>query len=580
MTNVFLVHGPPGTGKTTHLSRQAQRAAAEHSAQAVAVASLTRAAAAEIAGRDTGIPDENVGTLHATIYRALDRPKLAETPEGLRAWGAEHPALELTGGRSTLEDAPIESEAGSGRTRGDRLHSAIMCHRARATPVEQWADDERDYWTLWSDWCEQTRHLDFTSLIERALVELPAHPANPAVLLLDEAQDFSALELQLAQRWSQHTATTVVTGDTDQALYAWRGSDPKALLSMPRAGERVLTQSHRVPAAVHEMAMRWIGQLEHRADVAYRPTDVAGATRRLHASLRYPDPLIDAVAADLAAGRSVMVLAACSYMLSPVLKALRDAGLPFHNPHRVAAGQWNPMRAAGPLLAFLRHDPCVWGDRARLWSWDDLRKWMEPMTARGHLAHGTKAFIEAKCQKDRFGDSRADEVVPPEQVVELLGAGPSAWTEHPAVRGDMRWWADTLRAGEAKRLRYLLNLIERTGLGPLTEMVDVLDGTRAATDLQWVTAGTIHSVKGGEADSVYVFPDLSRAGMWDGWQPGGPGRDGIVRMIYVALTRTRETVTILDPSGPEHAPLDLLGDGARAPEHVRLALGPTFGRAA
>jgi len=58
-----------------------------------------------------------------------------------------------------------------------------------------------------------------------------------------------------------------------------------------------------------------------------------------------------------------------------------------------------------------------------------------------------------------------------------------------------------------------------------------------------VTIGTIHSVKGGEADHVYVFPDMSPAGM------DNSSTDSIVRMFYVAMTRAKKTLHLCRPSG-------------------------------
>ena len=62
-------------------------------------------------------------------------------------------------------------------------------------------------------------------------------------------------------------------------------------------------------------------------------------------------------------------------------------------------------------------------------------------------------------------------------------------------------------------------------------------------DTPKLVIGTIHSVKGGEADSVYLFPDLSRAAMRE-WVNTGEGHDGIIRQFYVAMTRTRENLVI------------------------------------
>src|SRR4051812_25540689 len=85
-TREFRCYGPPGTGKTTWLSRQAKHAAEKHGPSGVVIASLTRAAAAEIAGRDTTVPDANVGTLHSHAFHALGRPKIMEAADGIKEW--------------------------------------------------------------------------------------------------------------------------------------------------------------------------------------------------------------------------------------------------------------------------------------------------------------------------------------------------------------------------------------------------------------------------------------------------------------------------------------------------------------
>jgi superfamily I DNA/RNA helicase len=55
--------------------------------------------------------------------------------------------------------------------------------------------------------------------------------------------------------------------------------------------------------------------------------------------------------------------------------------------------------------------------------------------------------------------------------------------------------------------------------------------------------GTIHSVKGGQADVVYLFPDLSKAGDAQ-YHQHGPARDSVIRVFYVGATRARETLYI------------------------------------
>lgn len=547
MSKTFFVYGPPGTGKTTYLSRQAQRAAQEHGPEDVVIASLTRAAATEIAGRDTGIPDHNTGTLHAHAYRALDRPALAETPEGVRAWNDTHPHQSLSRGTNQLEDTTDPGSNGEGG--GDTVHHQVMTLRARMIPRDAWTLEQRSHDADWTDWKQQTSRLDFTDLIEQCVDRHELHPALPSVLLLDEAQDFSRLELELARMWGTDlgkNGTMILVGDPDQAIYTWRGADPHALRDLQADDTRRLEQSYRVPEQVHRLAREWVRQITDRVDVAYRPTDNRGTVLSTGVALRQADQLHSTIRQCIGeTDGTVMVLASCGYMLSPLIGALREHGVPFHNPYRRTDGRWNPMRGTNRLKAFLRADPRVWGDQARCWTWDDLRQWTDPLTAKTSLARGAKTLIEAKCAKDQFGETRAHDEVPDETLFQLLD---STGYRHPAFRGDTTWWASRLRAKEAKSAEYALQVLDQSG-------------PEALRDDPRLIVGTIHSVKGGEADTVIVAPDLSVAGYWHGWHPGGPGRDQIIRMIYVALTRARERVILLAPSGPEHVPAELLEVG-------------------
>jgi DNA helicase II / ATP-dependent DNA helicase PcrA len=68
-------------------------------------------------------------------------------------------------------------------------------------------------------------------------------------------------------------------------------------------------------------------------------------------------------------------------------------------------------------------------------------------------------------------------------------------------------------------------------------------GPQALVDAPRVVVGTIHSVKGGEADVVYLFPDLSREGD-AAYQQAGQPRDSVIRQFYVGMTRAREILYI------------------------------------
>ena len=60
-----------------------------------------------------------------------------------------------------------------------------------------------------------------------------------------------------------------------------------------------------------------------------------------------------------------------------------------------------------------------------------------------------------------------------------------------------------------------------------------------------IIVGTIHSVKGGEADVVYLLPDLSVAAVR---QAEEGDEDSITRTFYVGMTRAKERLVLCGQS--------------------------------
>jgi superfamily I DNA/RNA helicase len=117
-----------------------------------------------------------------------------------------------------------------------------------------------------------------------------------------------------------------------------------------------------------------------------------------------------------------------------------------------------------------------------------------------------------------------------EHLEALFGAVFAAENGNP--RGMLAWLRARLLASKAKAAEFPMAVAARGG------------GRLRGAPKCFV--GTVHSFKGSEADHVFLFPDLSPAGMRE-WTAGGVARDSVIRTFYVGLTRARSSVYICQP---------------------------------
>lgn len=537
--NEYRRIGPPGTGKTHNIRGNVERAVAAWmernpgkgpgDCKDVMICSLTKAAAAEVLSR-VPLGRDCVATLHAHAWRGLDRPPIFGDKD-IDDWNSRcQPQHRMAkSGKARSEDEVQDSVAASAS--GNDLLELYGVFRARLTDRSLWPTHLQAFADEYESYKRAAGRTDFSDVIDDAYRHMETAPGSPSVIFVDEAQDSSAAELRLIRRWGERADRFILVGDPDQNLYEWRGSDPAAFYAteIPPDNQRVLAQSYRVPRAVHEAAMRIIRRVSGRHDVDYYPRDADGVVRRSNYSLSgYSASMVASeVERDLTDGKSVMVLASCEYLLKGITSEFKRRAMPYWNPYARDRGEFNPLHptngvgAAKRVLDYLRPDASVYGDEWRLWTGSELKHWIEVMQASGWLLHGAKTQIE------EFGKKHPHSVIGVQKFHGWLAP------EAPGNIGTMDglpWFRARLLKNREKPIDFAIRVLQKRGAAALRESPRLI-------------VGTVHSVKGGEADVVYVSPELSTGG-WETYS-NARLRGATLRMMYVAATRAREKLVLL-----------------------------------
>lgn len=510
----YRIYGPPGCGKTTWLQTQVKQAlGAGMDPTEISVLSFSRAAFREFSARlGDAVPEENLGTLHSMAYRAIGRPPIALSKEVVGTWNQQAPmhwhiSPRVRSRTSVVDPLDPYGEA----TEGDALYDRVVLLRNRLVPLERWPEEELLFWSEWQQFMHEQDVVDFPGMIERAAHTISA-PTNPQLLLVDEAQDLSPLQMRLVERWSHAAQQFAIIGDDDQAIYAFQGADGNAFLRMPVNGEIVLHQSYRIPARVQSLAEAISSRISFRVAKEYAPRSALGAVREIREGPESPHYALKDALEQVRQGRRVLFLAPARYMLDPLKTRLLELGLAYGNPYA-------PHRPEFNLFYHGEGDNIPGWQRARgfvkkSWTGADVKLWVEYLRLEVFAARG---------QRERFETLADDEPFTPTHP--LWQAFTPTAAEALLAR-DVRWLRTNLLRKAPEGFRRALDVAERN---PQV----VLRGEAAV----WV--GTIHSVKGGEADVVYVWPGLTRLALQD-------EADVLHRMFYVSVTRARHEVVLLD----------------------------------
>ncbi|SVB62164.1 uncharacterized protein METZ01_LOCUS215018, partial [marine metagenome] len=139
------------------------------------------------------------------------------------------------------------------------------------------------------------------------------------VVFIDEAQDLSRLQWNMAKSIWNKTEDNYIAGDDDQAIFRWAGADVDSFIT--QTGKILnLTQSYRVPGVVHDLAMGIVKRISKRLHKEWEPKSKSGLLSYYH---EFKD-------IDMSSGKW-FVLARTRHMLNELENVLYSKGLYYQN---------------------------------------------------------------------------------------------------------------------------------------------------------------------------------------------------------------------------------------------------------
>jgi DNA helicase-2/ATP-dependent DNA helicase PcrA len=487
-----IILGPPGTGKTsTLLSLVEEYIDKGISPNKIGYFAFTNRAANEAKERayeKFKLSSDELPyfrTLHSLAFQQLGLSRSQVLNEDLRKEFGNLMGLQISG-KAFLEEGGLNLSK-----KGDQILGLIEIARVKGiSSRKQWLYDNLDI-----GWFEIER-------AERGLAEFKkarclydftdmlsmfiSEKAAPQldIVFVDEAQDLSFLQWQMVYQLLDKSEDIFIAGDDDQAIFRWAGADVNHFLSL-KGQVKVLDQSHRVPQHAHYLADSLVRRVSKRRPKFWKPRSYAGKLY-WHSDIEH---------IDMKQGEW-LILARNNYLLNQVESQCRLEGFFYKRNNRKgvtdslleAILNWERLRKGKGVIA------------------SEVRKIYRYMSSNKGVA---KSF---KTLKNIF----EDEILTLKDLLASYGLLTTAI------------WHEAFDRISDKERQYL---------------IACLRGGEKLTKEPRINISTIHGAKGSEANNVVVITDIGQKS----WIQMQKEPDDEIRVFYVALTRVKENLHIVQP---------------------------------
>jgi|TARA_R100001224_G_scaffold20097_2_gene9972 DNA helicase-2/ATP-dependent DNA helicase PcrA len=496
-TKIFRIYGPPGTGKTTALLNKVDDALNDGvHPNKIGYFAFTRQAANEAVDRAVKRFDLErdqlpwFRTLHSFALRLSGiRQEQIMQPEHYRELGATL-GVDLGAVNAASSDDVFDFNK-----RDNPYISLINLARLKKIPLRR-QYDESDVDVEWSslsyvarsfqEYKNKLRLYDFTDMLE-VFVEQGSQYCPPLeVSFIDEAQDLSPLQWDVAHVIEKHSERIYCAGDDDQAIYRWAGADVDHFIGL-NGGFEVLEQSYRIPSNVHAIASKIAKRIRRRVPKNYFPKQDNGLIEKV----------VNTNTINFGTG-DWLILAQAAYLLDETMQDLKNRGYLYSYRGRRSISEKMSEAVNG---------------------WEQLRKGREVTGATARIIYSyMSANKRIKRGFKKLPQVSDDDMVTLEYLQDSQGL---------LATIDMIWHEAMDRLPEKERA-YITALLRRG---------------EKFNALPRINISTIHGSKGGEAENVVLFTDLSPAAL----KSSEYSPDDLHRVFYVGVTRTKKNLFLVEP---------------------------------